>query len=45
MVKALVMEQGMSWDELVALTGRKAEQRGGFGDRVVLERVLDDSSS
>lgn len=44
-VKALAVEQGMSWDELVTLTGIKAKQRGGFGGRVVLERVLDDSSS
>lgn len=42
-VKALATEQGMSWNELVALTDKKALQRGGFGDRVVLERVLDDS--
>jgi len=41
-VKALAMQQGVSWRELVALTDEKAKQRGGFGEMIVLERVLDE---
>ena len=41
-VKALAMEQEVSWRELVALTDEKAKQRGGFGEMIVLERVLDE---
>lgn len=40
-VKALAAVQGIGWEELEALTDTKAEQRGGFSKRVVLERVID----
>lgn len=39
-VRAIVGHRGMSWKDFELLRARKREERGGFGDRLLLQAVL-----
>lgn len=40
-LKALAADHGVNWDEIVNMANKKAEKRGGFGERWVLEKVIE----
>ncbi len=40
-VRAIVSQRGMSWETFEALQARKHEERGGFGQRLLLEEIID----
>lgn len=44
-VEAIRAFEGLDADEVEALRREKAEERGGFGERVVLERVVPGDGS
>lgn len=39
-LKALAANQGVNWDEIISIANNKAEKRGSFMNRYVLERVI-----
>jgi predicted house-cleaning noncanonical NTP pyrophosphatase (MazG superfamily) len=40
LVRAIVAQQGMSWDEFERMREHKATERGGFRNRLLLEAVF-----
>ncbi len=40
LVRAIVANRGMSWDEFEQLRDHKCQERGGFSKRLLLEKVL-----
>ena len=40
-LKALAANQGVNWDEIISIANNKAEKRGSFMNRWVLEKVVE----